>query len=57
MGASVAGSAASSYGSFYQWGRNDDVTSGAYTAWATGHVSAGEFNSSTLSTGNNLFYG
>ncbi len=43
-------------GDYYEWGRNDPVTSGTYTAWVTGGVSAGMFNSSTLSTGNNLYY-
>ena len=58
MGATTASTVISptSSGAFYQWGRNDDVTAGVFTPWVTGHVSAGELNSSTLSTGNSLFY-
>ena len=44
-------------GAYYQWGRNDDVTSGTWTPWTSGQVSAGAFNISTLSTGNNNLYG
>ena len=58
MGATTASAtlSATSSGAYYQWGRNDDVTAGTFTVWVTGHVSAGELNSSTLSTGNQLFY-
>lgn len=42
-------------GNYYQWGRNDNITSGTWTPWVSGHVSAGEFSNG--STSNTNFYG